>query len=503
MTGQEMTTQVNDLQNQSYFVGQLESYAKQDHIAAPADLKKLTKKLSYLTDEHIELVREAYLYAADVHQGQYRRTGHPYITHPTAVALILGEMRMDHETVMAALLHDVIEDSDTSKAMLTRKFGQQVAEIVDGVSKLTNIFASRAEAQAVNFQKMALAMAKDIRVIMVKLADRLHNMRTIGVMSQAQRKRIARETLDFYAPIANRLGVHLVKTELEELGFKALYPLRADRIERAVAASRGNRSEPMEEIADAMRAALNREGISATVSSRQKNLYSIYRKMKTQHKSFSEIMDVFGFRIVVERADDCYRALGIVHNLFKPVVGRFKDYIAIPKANGYQSLHTALVGMHGVPIEVQIRTKQMDAVAEHGIAGHWLYKSGEGEFEPSQRRARQWVQDLLELQRQAGNPLEFIESLKLDLFPDEVYVFTPEGDILELPKGACPVDFAYVVHTDIGNRCVACRIDRSLAPLSQQLQSGQTVEIITSDTPHRQSLLGRRLLEAQECLPPA
>ncbi|MEM7098887.1 MAG: bifunctional (p)ppGpp synthetase/guanosine-3',5'-bis(diphosphate) 3'-pyrophosphohydrolase [Pseudomonadota bacterium] len=463
----------------SYVVGQLAEYAKREQVAAPATINSLLEKLNYLDPEHLELVRDAHAYAEKVHQGQERRTGHAYITHPTAVALILAEMRMDHQTVMAALLHDVIEDSDTSKATLARRFGKPVAEIVDGVSKLTNIFASRAEAQAVNFQKMALAMAKDIRVIMVKMADRLHNMRTIGVMSLEQRKRIARETLDFYAPIANRLGIHTMKTELEELGFKALHPLRATRIERAVEQSRGPRKELMDEISHSITAALNREGINAQVHNRLKNPYSIYRKMKTQHKSFNEIMDVFGFRLVVDRADDCYRTLGVVHNLFKPVAGRFKDYIAIPKANGYQSLHTSLVGMHGVPIEVQIRTKQMDAVAENGIAGHWLYKSGESD--PGQRRARQWVQDLLELQRQAGNPLEFIESLKLDLFPDEVYVFTPEGDILELPRGACPVDFAYVVHTDIGNRCVACRVDRSLAPLSQQLQSGQTVEIITSE----------------------
>ena len=328
---------------------------------------------------------------------------------------------------------------------------------------------------------MALAMAKDIRVIMVKMADRLHNMRTIGVMSPTQRKRIARETLDFYAPIANRLGIHSMKTELEELGFKALYPLRANRIERAVKAARGHRTELMEEITSTITAALNRDSINGTVHAREKLTYSIYRKMKTQHKPFAEIMDVFGFRIVVDQVDACYRTLGMVHNLFKPVAGRFKDYIAIPKANGYQSLHTSLFGMHGVPIEVQIRTKQMEAMAENGIAGHWLYRAGEDDFEPSQRRARQWVQDLLELQRQAGNPLEFIESLKLDLFPDEVYVFTPNGDIMALPRGACPIDFAYAVHTDIGNTCVACRVDRSLAPLSQQLQSGQSVEIITSN----------------------
>lgn len=473
-----------DTDNRSYFVGQLADYAKQPEVAVPATIKTLKKRLSYLSDEQVALVVKAHEYATRAHEGQFRRTGHPYITHPTAVASILADMRMDHQTLMAALLHDVIEDSDTSKTTLGKVFGKAVAEIVDGVSKLSKIFATRAEAQAENFQKMAMAMAKDIRVIMVKMADRLHNMRTIGVMSDEQRKRIARETLDFYAPIANRLGIHTMKTELEELGFKALHPLRADRIERAVKTARGNRKELMEEIANTLTAALNRDGIEAMVIGREKHPYSIYRKMKTQHKSFTEITDVFGFRIVVEGVDTCYRTLGVVHNLFKPVAGRFKDYIAIPKANGYQSLHTTLFGMHGVPIEVQIRTKQMAAVAENGIAGHWLYKAGDNDFDPGQRRARQWVQDLLELQRQAGNPLEFIESLKLDLFPDEVYVFTPEGDILELPRGACPVDFAYAVHTDIGNRCVACRVDRTLSPLSLQLQSGQSVEIITATDAH-------------------
>jgi len=478
MTGSEMTSPARpDSSSQSYFVGQLAEYAKRPEVAAPVTINKLANQLGYLNEEQVQAVRDAHAYATEAHEGQWRRTGHQYITHPTAVASILAGMRMDHQTLMAALLHDVIEDSDTSKTALGDRFGAPVAEIVDGVSKLSKIFDSRAEAQAENFQKMALAMAKDIRVIMVKMADRLHNMRTIGVMSDVQRKRIARETLDFYAPIANRLGMHTMKVELEELGFKALHPLRADRIERAVASARGNRKELMEEVAETLTAALNRDGLNAQVISREKNPYSIYRKMKTQHKSFNEIMDVFGFRVVVERVDDCYRALGVVHNLFKPLAGRFKDYIAIPKANGYQSLHTSLFGMHGVPIEVQIRTKQMEAVAENGIAGHWLYKEGDGDFDPSQRRARQWVQDLLELQRQAGNPLEFIESLKLDLFPDEVYVFTPEGDIMELPRGACPVDFAYVVHTDVGNHCVACRVDRNLAPLSLQLQSGQQVDI--------------------------
>ena len=424
-------------------------------------------------------MRRAYDYAANAHTGQFRRTGHPYISHPLAVAKILAEMRMDHQTIMAGLLHDVIEDTAVAKSTLGHRFGKQVAELVDGVSKLATMFNSRAEAQAENFQKMALAMAKDVRVILVKIADRLHNMRTIGVMSREQRQRIARETLDYYAPIANRLGMHNIRVEFEDLGFAALYPLRAESIKRMVEKARGNRKKLLDELHQSIQAALLAEGIEATVTSREKHLYSIYNKKKTQHKSFREIMDVFGFRIVVEQEDACYRALGIVHNLYKPVAGRFKDYIAIPKVNGYQSLHTTLFGMHGVPIEVQIRTTHMAEVADHGIAGHWLYKAP-GEKTPASQRTRRWVRDLMDLQRRAGDPLEFIESLKIDLFPDDVYVFTPKGDIMELPRGACPVDFAYAVHTDIGNHCIACRIDRSLAPLSQQLESGQSVEIITA-----------------------
>ncbi len=466
----------------SYFADRLADQARKDSVASPATIDKVRKlAASYLPDEQVQHIVEAHAYAEVAHAGQTRRTGHAYITHPLAVANILAGMRMDPETIIAGLLHDVLEDTVASKQAVADHFGSSVADIVDGVSKLEKIFRSRAEAQAENFQKMAMAMAKDIRVIMVKLADRLHNMRTIGVMSEEQRKRIARETLDFYAPIANRLGIHSMKVEFEELSFQALYPLRADRIARAVRAARGNRKELMEDLRRSLQAALTAEDIQAQVLGREKHLYSIYRKMKTQHKSFSEIMDVFGFRVVVDQADDCYRTLGVVHNLYKPVAGRFKDYIAIPKANGYQSLHTTLFGMHGVPIEVQIRTSNMDAVAENGIAGHWLYKSEDGSFPTSQNRARQWVRDLLDLQQRAGNPMEFIESLKIDLFPDEVYVFTPKGQILELPRGACPVDFAYAVHTDVGNHCVACRVDRNLAPLSQQLQSGQSVEIITAD----------------------
>ncbi|MCZ6853118.1 MAG: bifunctional (p)ppGpp synthetase/guanosine-3',5'-bis(diphosphate) 3'-pyrophosphohydrolase [Gammaproteobacteria bacterium] len=466
----------------SYFLRRLAKQAQRDDVAAPVTIESLTKALeSYLPEKQVQQVHKAYVYAEFAHEGQLRSSGHPYISHPLAVANILALLHMDHQTVIAALLHDVIEDTGVAKKALGKRFGKPVAEIVDGVSKLKHIFHSQAEAQAENFQKMAMAMAKDLRVIMVKLADRLHNMRTIGVMSSEQRRRTARETLEFYAPIANRLGIHTMKLELEDLGFHALYPLRADRIGRAVKEARGNRSALMNELKKSIATALSQEGITAGVIGREKHLYSIYRKMKSQHKPFSEIMDVFGFRVVVEHDDDCYRALGVVHNLYKPVAGRFKDYIAIPKLNGYQSLHTTLFGMHGVPIEVQIRTREMATVADTGIAGHWLYKTDQGDPQTSQHRARRWVKDLLDLQQRAGNPLEFVESLKIDLFPDEVYVFTPRGNILELPRGASAVDFAYAVHTDIGNRCVACRIDRNLSPLSQQLQSGQSVEIITSD----------------------
>ncbi len=467
--------------DESYFQSRLAESASSDEVAAPHTIESLCETLrEYLTPEHVALVREAYDYAEKAHQGQFRRTGHPYITHPLAVASILAGMRMDHETLMAALLHDVIEDTGVGKITLADRFGSQVAEIVDGVSKLSTIFQSRAEAQAENFQKMAMAMARDLRVILVKLADRLHNMRTLGIMSRDKRVRISRETLDFYAPIANRFGMHQLKVEFENLAFAAIYPLRADRIARAVSAATGHRKELMEEIRKSIVNCLVEEDIEAWVTGREKHLYSIYQKMKTQHKPFSEIMDVFGIRIVVDQVDTCYRVLGAVHNLYKPVPNRFKDYIAIPKVNGYQSLHTTLFGMHGVPIEVQIRTKKMDAVANNGLAGHWLYKTEDETVAGNQVRARQWIKDLLDIQQRAGSSLEFVENLKIDLFPDEVYVFSPKGQIFELSRGACPIDFAYAVHTDIGNSCVACRVDRNLAPLSVQLQSGQSVEIITS-----------------------
>ncbi len=449
----------------------------------PGSIDTLATSLSsYIDPPQIQLVKRAYYYAEQAHDGQRRRSGQPYVTHPLAVAGILADMHMDHQSLMAALLHDVIEDTGISKASLGEQFGDTVADLVDGVSKLTRIESeSRAEAQAENFQKMALAMARDIRVILVKLADRLHNMRTLGVLKPEKRRRIARETLEMYAPIAQRLGMHNIRVELEDLGFTTLYPMRAKRIHNAVKAARGNRREIVEQIKESIELGLERDGHPCAVVGREKHLYSIYQKMQNKKKSFSEIMDIYAFRIVVDSVDSCYRVLGCIHSLYKPVPGQFKDYIAIPKSNGYQSLHTILFGMHGVPIEIQIRTPEMEEMANYGIAAHWLYKTNDGQpLNGSHTRARQWVQGLLEMQERAGNSLEFIENVKIDLFPDEVYVFSPKGEIMELPHGSTPVDFAYAVHTDVGNSCVACRINRRLAPLSEPLQSGQTIEIIAS-----------------------
>ena len=445
----------------------------------------------YMGNAQVDLVRRAYFYAEQAHDGQFRRSGEHYVSHPLAVAEILRAMHMDHQSLVAAMLHDVIEDTGITKNDIEGQFGETVANLVDGVSKLNKIeFSTHAEAQAENFQKMALAMAKDIRVILVKMADRMHNMRTLDVMSPEQQKRIARETLEIYAPIANRLGMHNIRMEFEERGFKALYPLRAPRIDAAVKSVSGYRKELVSQVQTALEACLTREGLPGRVLGREKHLYSIYRKMKEKRLSFREITDVFAFRIITDEVDTCYRVLGAVHSLYKPVPGKFKDYIAIPKVNGYQSLHTTLFGMHGVPIEIQIRTEEMDKMAGNGIAAHWLYKSSDDTPNQSHIRARQWVQDLLEMQKHAGNSLEFIEHVKTDLFPDEIYVFTPKGAILELPEGSTPVDFAYAVHTDVGNSCVACRINRRLAPLSQLLQSGQTIEIIASGNHPNPAWLG-------------
>jgi guanosine-3',5'-bis(diphosphate) 3'-pyrophosphohydrolase len=401
-----------------YFQAQLRAQARAPKTAVPATIEDLRNTLlRYLGKHEVEAIHRAYRFAEDAHAGQTRLTGHRYITHPLAVASTLAQMRMDHQSIMAALLHDVLEDTGVSKKKLAKMFGTEVANIVDGVSKLATIFETHAEAQAENFQKMAMATARDLRVILVKLADRLHNMRTIGVMRREKRQRIARETLEFYAPIANRLGMNAVRVEFEELAFQALYPLRADRIARAVHSARVGRKALMAELKRSIEASLRREGIDALVVAREKHLYSVYRKMKAQRKPFADIMAVCGFCIVVDQVDTCYRALGVLHNLYKPVPSRFNDYVAIPKANGYQSLHTDLIGMQGVPIEAQIRTREMDSVAENGIAGRWLYRNDEA-APGSHDRARQWVAGLLDLQQRAGNSLEFIENLKIDLFPD-------------------------------------------------------------------------------------
>ncbi|MBZ2189057.1 bifunctional GTP diphosphokinase/guanosine-3',5'-bis pyrophosphate 3'-pyrophosphohydrolase [Alcanivorax sp. JB21] len=448
-------------------------------------INTLVKRLkSYLDDDQIGQVVRAYEFAEHAHEGQYRRTGDPYITHPLAVANILTDMHMDHESLMAAMLHDVIEDTGVSKEQLAEMFSPGVAELVDGVSKIAQIkFESKAEQQAENLRKMMLAMTRDIRVILVKLADRLHNMRTLHSMPADKRKRIATETLEIYAPIANRLGMYNIRVEYEDLGFNAIYPMRADLISKAVKAARGHRKEILSTLKSSIEHCLEEEGIQARILGREKHLYSIYMKMKEQHKPLNEIMDVYGFRIIVDKVDTCYRVLGAVHNYFTPIPGRFKDYVAIPKANGYQSLHTTLKARSGVPLEIQIRTEEMEAMANNGIAAHWLYKAdADGANTPTSTRAQAWMGRLLEMQQKAGNSMEFIENVKVDLFPDEVYVFTPKGEIKELPVGATAVDFAYAVHTKVGNTCVAVRIDGKLAALSTPLESGQTIRIITTPT---------------------
>jgi guanosine-3',5'-bis(diphosphate) 3'-pyrophosphohydrolase len=441
----------------------------------------LDKLEAYLSPAQVERVREAYDFGAEKHQGQKRVSGEPYITHPVAVADILADLRLDADTLVAAILHDVIEDTPTAKAEIASIFGQVVAELVDGVSKLDQIqFKNRQEAQAESFRKMLLAMVRDIRVIMVKLADRMHNMRTLGVMPPVKRRRSARETLEIYAPIAERLGLYAVKLELEDLGFRALYPYRYKVLERELKRARGNQKEFIAKIAETFKGALKKADIEGAVEGREKHLYSIYKKMQNKKISLNEMVDVYGFRIIVENADVCYRVLGLVHSVYKPMPGRFKDYIAIPRVNGYQSLHTTLFGPNGVPIEVQIRSEQMHRVAESGIAAHWKYKSGGDSFGGVEHdRAREWLASLVQIQ-EGGSSEEFLESVKVDLFPDKVYVFTPKGKILRLPTGATTVDFAYAIHTDVGNRCVAAKVDRRLVPLRTPLRNGQTVEIITA-----------------------
>ena len=438
---------------------------------------------AYLEPQQIDRVFQAYQFSAKAHEGQQRVSGEPYIHHPLEVARILGEMHMDHQTLMAAILHDVIEDTPTAKEEIRKKFGKSVAELVDGVSKLTKVkFESVEEAQAQNFRKMLMAMSNDIRVILVKLADRLHNMRTLGSLRYEKRMRISRETLDIYVPIAQRLGLNSIRLELEELGFLTMYPMRHRILTEQVSKARGNRKEVITKIRNALRRRMRQEKLPVEIHGREKHLYGIYEKMRRNKLTFNEVYDVYAFRILVEDVDNCYRALGVVHNLYKPVPGKFKDYIAIPKTNGYQSLHTVLFGPYGVNIEVQIRTKEMNDVAEAGIAAHWLYKSGKksGDRSGAHRKAREWLQGIMEMQQTAGNPQEFLDNVKVDLFPDAVYIFTPKGKIIELSKGATAVDFAYAIHTDVGNSCTGARINRRLAPLGTRLYSGQSVEIITS-----------------------
>ena len=441
---------------------------------------------NYLENNQVESIRRAYHFAEQCHEGQTRRSGERYITHPLAVAHVLAMMHMDYECIMAGLLHDVIEDTEMSKRDVIAEFGEPVAELVEGVTKLAQAaFETRQHAQAENLRKMLLAMSRDIRVIIVKLADRLHNMRTLGHLRPEKRRRIAHETLEIYAPIAQRLGMNLMRCELEDLGFHVLYPIRYRVLGDAVRKARGNRKEIVSQITASILNRMEQEGLNADIQGREKNLYSIYKKMVSKQLSFSEVMDVYAFRIIVDDVDACYRMLGVVHNLYKPVQGKFKDYIAIPKANGYQSLHTVLFGPYGVPIEVQIRSRDMDQLAEAGVAAHWLYKTGEVAGNTlAHRKARQWLHGILEMQKSSGDSMEFLENLRIDLFPDEIYVSTPKGEILTLPRGSSAVDFAYAVHSDVGNSCVAARVGRHLVPLSSPLETGQSVEIITSPTSH-------------------
>lgn len=435
----------------------------------------------YLKPQDIDQIWQGYRFAYKAHDGVVRKTGEPYITHPVSVACILAELHMDVPTILAALLHDVVEDTETTTEEIKAQFGAQVAELVDGLTKLDKIeFESASQAQAENFRKMLLAMSQDVRVILVKLADRLHNMQTLEAMKPEKQKRIAKETLDIYAPIANRLGLNAIYQALEDLSFQYLYPMRFRAISKAILAARGNRKEVVSKILDAIKHQLKTLNIEADVSGREKHLYSVYKKMMGKTTTFSQIYDIYGFRIVVKDLSACYLALGAIHALYKPIPSKFKDYIAIPKANGYQSLHTTLFGPFGTPIEVQIRSEEMHSIADAGVAAHWLYKASDAQLTQLQQQTHQWLQRLLDIQSESADSLDFLEHLKIDLFPDEVYVFTPKGKILALPKGATAVDFAYAVHSDIGNCCVAVRINQELAPLRTELHNGDHVEIITA-----------------------
>ncbi len=437
----------------------------------------------YLKPEDITSLKKAYFFSQEAHTNQFRKSGEPYISHPVAVARILSELRLDTVTLAAALLHDVVEDTSISKEGIGEQFGSSVAELVDGVSKLDRIkFQTQADMQAENFRKMLLAMAQDIRVILIKLADRLHNMRTLEIMSQEKRHRIARETLEIYAPIAHRLGLENIYQELQELGFRFSHPLRYKVLLKAIKAARGNRREIVGKILEATKQRLQEAKLNATVTGREKHIYSIYKKMVEKRLRFSDVLDIYGFRVVVKDIPSCYVALGALHGLYKPIPGKFKDYIAIPKPNGYQSLHSTLLGPYGLPIEIQIRTREMHHIAEAGVASHWLYKTQGSDtiMDDLYMKANQWMKGLLETLNDSSDSLEFLEHLKVDLFPGEIYVFTPQGKILTLPRGATVVDFAYAVHTDIGNCCVAARINSEIAPLRTRLRSGDRVEIITA-----------------------
>ncbi len=436
----------------------------------------------YMKAEQVRDVYQAYLFGAQAHEGQFRQTGEPYIYHPISVARILAEMHMDSKSICAAILHDVIEDTPATKEEVAEKFGDDVAQLVDGVSKLTEFkFKNKKEQQAINIQKVLMAMAKDIRVILIKLADRLHNMRTLGVMRPEKRRRIAKETLDIYVPLARRLGINTLRLELEDLGFRAMHPMRYRILEHTMLKKAGNRKEIIQKIHNGLTSRLDELSIEAKVNSRRKHPYSLYKKMREKSLTYQNIFDVYGIRVVVDSVDDCYRVMGVVHNLFKPIPGKFKDYIAIPKENGYQSLHTILFGPHAIPIEVQIRTIEMDNFAETGIAAHWLYKENSDNEVDVGGRTREWLTGILEMQQAAGDSVEFLENVKVDLFPDELYIYTPNGDIVKLPKNSTPIDFAYSVHTDVGHTCVACKVDHRFAPLDTQLYSGQTIEVVTSE----------------------
>ncbi|MFM8761283.1 MAG: RelA/SpoT family protein, partial [Polynucleobacter victoriensis] len=441
----------------------------------------LTEKIAHLKPEEIALIKKAFQYADSAHLGQYRQSGEPYITHPLAVAELCASWRLDAPSIMAALLHDVIEDTGSTHQELVEVFGGKVADLVEGLTKLDKLeFQSHAEAQAESFRKMFMAMARDVRVILVKLADRLHNMRTLDAMAAAKRKRVALETNEIYAPIAHRLGLNLVYRELQDLSFKHSSPFRYATLDKAIKKARGNRKEMVAKILDAARMSISKAALEADLRGREKTLYSIYMKMRQKHLSFSQVLDVYGFRVTVKTIDECYRTLGILHALYKPMPGKFKDYIAIPKLNGYQSLHTTLVGPFGMPVEFQIRTQDMHKVAEEGVAAHWAYKDGESDLTEMQVRAHQWLQSLVDIQDNSGDSQEFLEHVKIDLFPDAVYVFTPKGQIRALPRGATALDFAYAVHSDLGNECMAAKVNGVQLPLRTELKNGDIVEISSS-----------------------